>query len=90
MGDKFEVELANGNKKEATLITRVKPEGKDIEYIYYFIEDEEDSNNVAIYASKVVKEDNKNVMKDLENEDERQEAYNIFSETYKSLREQGK
>ena len=41
MGDKFEVELANGNKKEATLITRVKPEGKDIEYIYYFIEDEE-------------------------------------------------
>ena len=50
MGDKFEVELANGNKKEATLITRVKPEGKDIEYIYYFIEDEEDSNNVAIYA----------------------------------------
>ena len=62
MGDKFEVELANGNKKEATLITRVKPEGKDIEYIYYFIEDEEDSNNVAIYASKVVKEDNKNVM----------------------------
>ena len=90
MGDKFEVELANGNKKEATLITRVKPEGKDIEYIYYFIEDEEDSNNVAIYASKVVKEDNKNVMKDLENEDERQEAYKIFSETYKSLREQAK
>lgn len=90
MGDKFEVELANGNKKEATLITRVKPEGKDIEYIYYFIEDEEDSNNVAIYASKVVKEDNKNVMKDLENEDERQEAYKIFSETYKSLREKGK
>ena len=90
MGDKFEVELANGNKKEATLITRVKPEGKDIEYIYYFIEDEEDSNNVAIYASKVVKEDNKNVMKDLENEDERQEAYKIFSETYKSLRESDK
>lgn len=29
-------------------------------------------------------------MKDLENEDERQEAYKIFSETYKSLREQGK
>ena len=69
MGNKFEVELANGNKKEATLITRVKPEGKDIEYIYYFIEDEEDSNNVAIYASKVVKEDNKNVMKYLQSLD---------------------
>ena len=29
-------------------------------------------------------------MRDLENEEERQEAYKIFSETYKSLRENDK
>ena len=29
-------------------------------------------------------------MKDLESEEERQEAYKIFSETYKSLREKDK
>ena len=41
-------------------------------------------------ASKIVKEDSKEIMKDLDNEDERQEAYKIFSETYKSLRESEK
>lgn len=88
MGEKFEIELSNGSKKEATFITRVKPENKDIEYIYYFISDEDNSNNVSIYASKIITQENRNIMKDLENEEERQEAYKIFSETYKSLREQ--
>ena len=93
MGDKFEIELKNGKKKEATLITRINAENTKNEYIYYFIKNTGD-NNVSIYASKIVKEDGKEdgkeIMKDLENEEERQEAYRIFSETYKSLRESDK
>lgn len=85
MGEKFEVELNNGEKKEATLITRIKSEGSTNEYIYYFIKNDND-NDVSIYASKIVIENGKNMMKNLENEEERQEAYKIFSETYKSLR----
>ena len=85
MGEKFEVELNNGEKKEATLITRIKSEGSTNEYIYYFIKNDND-NEVSIYASKIVIENGKNIMKNLENEEERQEAYKIFSETYKSLR----
>lgn len=85
MGEKFEVELNNGEKKEATLITRIKSEGSTNEYIYYFIKNDND-NDVSIYASKIVIENGKNMMKNLENEKERQEAYKIFSETYKSLR----
>ena len=42
------------------------------------------------YVSENKKEDGKEIMKDLENEEERQEAYRIFSETYKSLRESDK
>ena len=83
MGDKFEIELKNGKKEEATLITRINAENTKNEYIYYFIKNTGD-NNVSIYASKIVKEDGKEIMKDLENEEERQEAYRIFSETYKS------
>ena len=79
----------NGEKKEATLITRINDENTENEYIYYFIKNTDD-NNVSIYASKIVKEDSKEIMKDLDNEDERQEAYKIFSETYKSLRESEK
>ena len=60
-----------------------------INAIYYFIKNT-DNNNVSIYASKIVKEDSKEIMKDLESEEERQEAYKIFSETYKSLRESEK
>ena len=89
MGDKFEIELKNGKKEEATLITRINAENAKNEYIYYFIKNTDD-NNVSIYASKIIKEDGKEIMKDLENEEERQEAYRIFSETYKSLRESDK
>lgn len=89
MGDKFEIELKNGKKEEATLITRINAENTKNEYIYYFIKNTGD-NNVSIYASKIVKEDGKEIMKDLENEEERQEAYRIFSETYKTLRESDK
>ena len=89
MGDKFEIELKNGKKEEATLITRINAENAKNEYIYYFIKNTDD-NNVSIYASKIIKEDGKEIMKDLENEEERQEAYKIFSETYKSLRESEK
>lgn len=89
MGDKFEIELKNGKKEEATLITRINAENAKNEYIYYFIKNTDD-NNVSIYASKIIKEDDKEIMKDLENEEERQEAYKIFSETYKSLRENDK
>ena len=89
MGDKFEIELKNGKKEEATLITRINAENAKNEYIYYFIKNTDD-DNVSIYASKIIKEDGKEIMKDLENEEERQEAYKIFSETYKSLRENDK
>ena len=89
MGDKFEIELKNGEKKEATLITRINAENTRNEYVYYFIKNTGD-NNVSIYASKIVKEDDKEIMKDLDNEEERQEAYKIFSETYKTLRENDK
>ena len=89
MGDKFEIELKNGKKEEATLITRINAENTKNEYIYYFIKNTDD-NNVSIYASRIIKEDGKEIMKDLENEEERQEAYKIFSETYKSLRESDK
>lgn len=64
MGDKFEIELKNGKKEEATLITRINAENAKNEYIYYFIKNTDD-NNVSIYASKIIKEDGKEIMKDL-------------------------
>lgn len=88
-GEKFEIELIDGTKKQATLVTRIKSEEKNIEYIYYAIDDDEEENgNASIYASKILKENDKDVIKNLDNEDERQYAYKLFSETYKKLREE--
>lgn len=90
-GEKFEVEFIDGTKKEATLVTRIKSDEKNIEYVYYAIEDDTDPNgNASIYASKIVDVDGKEVMKNLDDEDERQYAYKVFSETYKKLREEKK
>lgn len=88
MGEKFIVTLEDGKDAQATLITRLKVEGTDIEYAYYSIDEE--NNNVSILASRVVVENNEEVFKDLENEEERQVAYELFSETYKRLKEEDK
>lgn len=88
-GEKFEIELIDGTKKEATLVTRIKSEEKNIEYVYYAIDDDDaEDGNASIYASKILRENDKDVIKNLDNEDERQYAYKLFSETYKKLREE--
>lgn len=90
-GKTFEIELENGEKKQATLITRIKPESKDCEYIYYAIEDEDNSGDEGtstIYASKIKEVDGKQIIDNLDDEEERQYAYKVFSETYKKLRDE--
>lgn len=88
--DKFLVSLETGQTKVATPITRLKIDGTDAEYLYYSIEDDEDKDKVLILASRIViKEENGQkveTIKDLENEEERQIAFQLFSETYKKLK----
>ena len=68
-GEKFEIELIDGTKKEATLVTRIKSDEKGYEYIYYAIDDDDDENgNASIYASKIVKENDKDIIKNLDND----------------------
>ena len=88
-GEKFELEFIDGSKKEATLVTIIESKEKGYEYIYYAIDDDDDENgNATIYASKILKENDKEVIRNLDDEDERQYAYKLFSETYKKLREE--
>jgi hypothetical protein len=89
MGDKFFVVLEDGSRKAATPITRLKLDGKDIEYLYYSI-DEDEEPNVSILASRIEVKDNQEVLVDLVDEEERQIAYELFSETYKNLKQEKK
>lgn len=88
MEKKFFVVLEDGRRVEATPITRLKLEGTDVEYIYYSIDEE--NNEVSILASRIQVVDDSEVLIDLKDEEERQIAYELFSETYKKLKEQQK
>lgn len=90
--DKFIISLETGQTKVATPITRLKIDGTDAEYLYYSIDDENDSDKVSILASRIIIKDSDGkkveTLKDLENEEERQIAFQLFSETYKLLKEE--
>ncbi len=86
MDEKFFVILQDGRRVQATPITRLKLEGTDVEYLYYSID--EGKSDVAILASKIEIKDNKEVLVDLKDEEERQIAYELFSETYKKIKEE--
>lgn len=88
MEEKFFVVLKNGERVEITPITRLKLEGTDIEYLYYSLD--EDNNEVSILSSRIEVRDGIEVLVDLKDEEERQIAYELFSETYKKLKEQQK
>lgn len=88
MDGKFFVVLEDGRRVKATPITRLTLEGQNIIYQYYSIDEENDE--VSILASRVEIKDGVEVLVDLENEEERQIAYELFSETYKRLKEEQK
>ena len=83
-GEKFEINIEGKGKTEVTLVTIIKSEEKNMEYIYYAVDEEDES--ASIYASKIVSIDGKDVIKNLDDEEERQYAYNLFSKTYKELK----
>lgn len=88
MEEKFFVVLEDGKKVEATPITRLKLGGTDIEYLYYSID--EDNGEVSILSSRIGVKDDQEFLIDLKDEEERQIAYELFSETYKKLKEEQK
>lgn len=93
-GEKFEIKLEDGTLKQATLAAIIESEERKIKYVYYALADDDndtsDAANVSIYASKIVEKNGKDVVVNLDDEDERQYAYKLFSETYKTLRNDNK
>ena len=91
--EKFIVCLEDGTNKVATPITRLKIDGTDTEYYYYALDDDNDKEKVSILASRIkneVDENGENYEKlvDLENEEERQIAYQLFAQTYKIIKDE--
>ncbi len=91
LDENFLIKLEDGKIKPATPITRIKIDGTDTEYFYYAIDDENDSNKASILASRLIVEDKNGqkteVLKDLQDEDERKIAFKLFQEAYSIIKE---
>ena len=78
MGE-FEINI-NGIDKIAHIVTRLELENTDIEYIYYNVDGEKNTNNdYLLFSSRIkVNEDGTEEIIEIENEEEKKIAFDIF------------
>lgn len=86
--NEFMVNL-NGIDKIAHILTRLEVIETGIEYIYYNVDGEKDENgDLYLFTSRVKSnEDGTDEIIEIENEDEKKIAFEIFSKAYKKLQE---
>lgn len=79
----------NGIDKIAHIVTRLEVVDTGIEYVYYNIDDEKDENGeLYLFSSRVkINDDGTEDVVEIENEDEKEIAFEIFSKAYKELQE---
>ena len=75
--------------KTAHIVTRLEVTGTGVEYIYYNVDGEKDENgDLYLFTSRVKSnEDGTDEIIEIENEDEKKIAFEIFSKAYKELQE---
>ena len=85
--NEFEISI-NGIDKIAHIITRLKLENTDIEYIYYNVDGEKnDNDDYLVFASRIeVNEDGTDKIVEIESADEMKVAFELFSHVYKTIK----
>ena len=86
MGE-FEINI-NGIDKIAHIVTRLGLENTNIEYIYYNVDGEKNTNNdCLLFSSRIkVNEDGTEEIIEIENEEEKKIAFELFSNAFKNLK----
>ena len=84
--NEFKINI-NGIDKIAHIVTRLELENTDIEYIYYNVDDEKnDDGEYLLFASRIENTENgKEEIIELDNEDEKRIAFELFSHVYKNI-----
>lgn len=82
MGDKsFEIELEDGTRKIATVLTELKTDN-GLDYLYYSVNDDDGTDNVSIFVGRIDIIDGKECLCNLRDNEEREFAYDLFKPTY--------
>lgn len=93
MGDKVERETititdSNGKDVEYELVTVIENEKTNIKYLVYkdLIEDE-DSDDIDLYISRVILENGEEIIEEIEDEDEWQQVAKVLDDMFKEISE---
>lgn len=86
MGE-FEINI-NGIDKTAHIVIRLEVEDTGIEYVYYTVDDEKSENDdYLLFASRIeVNDDGTEEIIEIENEEEKKIAFELFSTAFKNLK----
>ena len=84
----FEINI-NGVDKIAHIVTRLELENTDIEYIYYNVDGEKNTDgDYLLFASRIENnEDGTEEIVEIENDEEKKIAFELFSRAFKGIQE---
>lgn len=85
--NEFKINI-NGVDKIAHIVTRLELENTGIEYIYYNVDGEKNINDdYLLFASRIkVNEDGTEEINEIENDEEKNIAFELFSTAFKNLK----
>lgn len=86
--NEFKVNI-DGIDKIAHIVTRLAIKGSGVEYIYYNVDGEKDENDdLFLFVSRVeVDDDGNDEIIEIEDDEEKKLAFDIFQNTYKEIQE---
>ena len=84
----FEINI-NGVDKIAHIVTRLELENTDIEYIYYNVDGEKNTDgDYLLFVSRIENnEDGTEEIVEIENDEEKKIAFELFSHAFKGIQE---
>lgn len=86
--EKITITNSNGEDIEYELVTVIENEKTNIKYLVYKdLIDDEDSDDIDLYISRVVIEDGKEIIEEIEDEQEWQQVSKILDDMFKEISE---
>lgn len=86
--EKITITNSNGEDIDYELVTVIENEKTNIKYLVYKdLIDDEDSDDIDLYISRVVIEDGKEIIEEIEDEQEWQQVSKILDDMFKEINE---
>ncbi len=84
--EKITITNSNGEDIEYELVTTIENEKTNIKYLVYKdLIDDESSDDIDLYISRVIKENGEEIVEEIEDEQEWQEVAKVLDDMFKEI-----